>query len=113
MEIPTPAGPPIKANEYYRAHPEHVLGTLNYGSGTTFGRAGMIVDRPADLMTRLDRLPELLPEGIYRSQPDSRVNYVTNNPAGGYLAPLHEIVTYANRDYKRPFLSRCRVLLGS
>ena len=47
-KIKTPAGPEIRVNQYYADNPTHVLGTLDYGSGTTQGRAGMIVNRPAD-----------------------------------------------------------------
>lgn len=72
-DMETESGQPIRVNEYYqKAHPENVLGTLDWGHGTTSGRPGMIVHRPADLMQRLAALPLRLPEGVY--QPKLRGN---------------------------------------
>ena len=80
--VNTPAGREIEVNQYYADHPDHVLGTLNYGSGTTFGQAGMIVDRPDDLMQRLQATPATLPTDAY--QPKVRgaePRFVVNNSA--------------------------------
>lgn len=73
-------GGEIRRNEYYADHPDHVLGTFAYGHGTTYGRAGMTVERPDDLMARLTALHEKVPEGIYH--PKKRVKeerFITNN----------------------------------
>jgi N12 class adenine-specific DNA methylase len=49
-------------NEYYLKNPSHILGKLGFGHGTTYGRAGMIVERQADYETTLARLFERLSE---------------------------------------------------
>ncbi len=64
-DMETPYGNPIRVNDYFQKHPENVLGTLNWGHGTTSGRPGMIVERPADLMDRLAALPAKLPPDGY------------------------------------------------
>lgn len=46
QEVSTPSGTPVKINEYYANNPQHILGTLDYGHGTTTFKAGMIVNRP-------------------------------------------------------------------
>ena len=120
VEIDTPHGAKIRVNEYYKKHPDHVLGTLNYGHGTTQGRPGMIVDRPADLMRRLTALPERVPEGVFDPRPGGQtINYVRNSTVdrensivegtkgglfvvrGEFMAPLHEIVNYRVKDAKK------------
>lgn len=55
----------IRVNQHYQDNPTAVLGTLDYGHGTTSGQAGMIVHRPDDLMRRLQQLPSLVPEDGY------------------------------------------------
>lgn len=76
----TPAGVDIRVNAYLKNKPSHVLGTLNFGSGSTYGRPSMIVDRPADYPARLARIPSMLPQGIYT--PFERGNeprFISNN----------------------------------
>lgn len=71
----------IRVNDYYQDNPENVLGTLGFGSGTTYGRAGMIVHRPDDLMARLTQLHEKVPEGIYKApeRKKKEPRFVINN----------------------------------
>ena len=79
-EIDTPAGEKIRVNKYYADNPGNVLGTLNYGHGTTRGRAGMIVDRPRGFEEKLTALPQQVPAGIYKPvQKKDSHRYVTNN----------------------------------
>lgn len=120
VEVSTPHGTPVRVNEYYKTNPDHVLGTLNWGHGTTQGRPGMIVDRPADLMQRLRGLAERVPEGIFDPRPGGKtLNYVRNSTAdrensvvegdkgglfvvrGEFMAPLHELVDYRVKDPKK------------
>jgi N12 class adenine-specific DNA methylase len=56
----------IRVNRYFQDHPENVLGTLDWGHGTTSGRPGMIVHRPDDLEQRLQALPATLPTDAYQ-----------------------------------------------
>jgi N12 class adenine-specific DNA methylase len=79
-ETKVPAGEKIEVNSYYLQHPDHVLGTLNFGHGSTYGRPAMIVERPADLMERLAQLPGKMPAETYQP-PASRkqVSYLSNN----------------------------------
>lgn len=120
IDMPTPVGPTIRVNEYYRDHPDHVLGTLNYGHGTTQGRAGMIVDRPSDLMRRITDLKSQVPADIYDPRTGAKpINYVANDSKerenavtegakgglfvvrGEFMAPLHEIADYRLKDAKK------------
>jgi N12 class adenine-specific DNA methylase len=63
-EIKTPSGEKIKVNEYYASNSGNVLGTLDYGHGTTSNRPGMIVHRPDNLRDLLSELPGKIQEGI-------------------------------------------------
>ena len=79
-EMGTPTGPEIRVNQYYKENPGHVLGTLDYGSGTTQGRAGMIVNRPRGFERKLTELPQQVPAGIYRDREKADTKrYITNN----------------------------------
>jgi N12 class adenine-specific DNA methylase/phospholipid N-methyltransferase len=62
QEVATPAGTPVEVNQFYAKNPKNILGTLNFGAGTTFGRAGMIVDRPGNLLQRLETVAALAPD---------------------------------------------------
>ncbi|WP_316159633.1 PLxRFG domain-containing protein [Bradyrhizobium sp. SZCCHNRI3042] len=80
VDMDTKAGEKVSVNEYYHAHPENVIGTIDYGHGTTTFRPGMIVHRPADMEQQLRRIVEMVPEGAYHS--DSRgkqIAYIANN----------------------------------
>lgn len=63
-EIKTPSGEKIKVNEYYTSNSGNVLGTLDYGHGTTSGIPGMIVHRPNNFRDLLIGLPGKIQEGI-------------------------------------------------
>lgn len=63
-EIKTPSGEKIKVNEYYTSNSGNVLGTLDYGHGTTSGIPGMIVHRPNNFRDLLSGLPGKIQEGI-------------------------------------------------
>lgn len=84
-KIKTPAGPVIRVNTYYEQNPENVLGTLNWGHGTTRGAPGMIVDRPANYEEQLTNLPNRFPEGIYTERTIAKPErYVTSNTEDRY-----------------------------
>lgn len=119
-EVSTPSGQPIKVNEYYAKNRGNVLGTLNFGSGSTYGRPSMIVDRPADLEQRMAKLAPSLPTGVFQptTTKAKTIQYVTNNTKdrqqsitekdgalfqvhGEYLAPLSEVVNYQVKDAKK------------
>ena len=81
VETQTPQGTPIYVNEYYAKNPQNVLGTLDFGHGSTYGRAAMIVHRPADLEQRLQNaITELVPEGVFAvwQQRAERMSYIAN-----------------------------------
>ena len=110
----------INTNEYWAAHPDNILGEMDFGHGTTRGRAGMIVDRPENLSELLANLVNKVPKGIYneRSQTQKVISYITNNTRdrqqsvtigedgklfvvqGEYLAPLEEVKPYAVKSAK-------------
>ena len=79
VKMKTPAGPEITVNEYWQAHPGNVLGRLNFGSGTTYGRPAMIVDRPDDLQERLKALPKGLKKTYQEIERGNEPRFVTNN----------------------------------
>ncbi len=112
----TPSGHEVFINEYYVQHPEHVIGTIDYGHGTTFNRPGMIVKRPDDVKLELDRIVKLVPEGVFsKASRADHIKYVTNHTSeregaltknkegffvvrGEYLAPAEQIKTYSVKD---------------
>lgn len=72
----------INLNEYYAANPDNVLGTLAFGSGSTYGRPSMIVRRPGDLMERLRALPSRVnPEAYKPIVRGKEPRFETNNTA--------------------------------
>ena len=106
----------FNANVYWRDNPTHILGEMKYGHGTTFGRAGMTVERPDNYETLLGSITDKLPAGIYtegqqrpdrkeffnreNGEPQNSVVYEdgsTANPKGFYivrgeqLQPLSEV----------------------
>jgi N12 class adenine-specific DNA methylase len=79
-EVDTPAGTPVTVNQTYADNPDKVLGTLNFGTGSTYGAPSMIVDRPADLLERLEALPATLPEGVYTAtQRGKEPRFISNH----------------------------------
>ena len=80
VETTTPSGQALRYNEYYQRHPEHVLGTIDYGHGTTFNKPGLIVKRPQDMATQLQRIVDLVPVDRYRPRGKAeRVHYQVNH----------------------------------
>lgn len=71
VEVATPSGKPVRVNEYYRDNPNNIIGTLDFGSGTTTFRAGMIVHRPDNMAERLRQAVELVPEGAMQPRQSS------------------------------------------
>lgn len=70
----------VEVNQHFIDNPDAVLGTLNFGSGTTQGRAGMIVDRADNFREQLEALPGRVPEGAYEPRKASREpRHVVNN----------------------------------
>lgn len=67
-------------NEYYQKHPENILGTIDFGHGTTFGRAGMIVKRGEDFKSVLETLQDRLPKDIFKKfdAGDQAIQHVGN-----------------------------------
>lgn len=52
-DFKTPSGETISVNRYYLDNPQNVIGTLDFGRGTTTFQAGMIVHRPENMAERL------------------------------------------------------------
>lgn len=75
QEVSTPSGTPVKINEYYANNPQHILGTLDYGHGTTTFKAGMIVNRPENMLERLKDAVKLVPENAI--QPKASQDHLT------------------------------------
>lgn len=74
-EYQTPSGQAVKVNRYYLDNPQNIIGTLDYGHGTTTFRAGMIVHRPDDMVARLKQAVELVPQGAM--QPSATTDHIT------------------------------------
>lgn len=111
----TPHGE-VFLNEYYVANPTNVVGTVDFGHGTTRGRPGLIVHRPDDMSAQLQRIVEAVPTAAYTA--DSRaqqVSYIANHTAdregaltrtkdglfvvrGEQLAPAAEVERFALKD---------------
>lgn len=111
----TPNGE-VFLNEYYVANPSNVVGTVDFGHGTTRGRPGLIVHRPDDMSAQLQRIVEAVPAAAYTA--DSRaqqVSYIANHTTdregaltrtkdglfvvrGEQLAPAAEVERFALKD---------------
>jgi N12 class adenine-specific DNA methylase len=116
VPMKTPSGETVSVNEYFAAHPDHVLGTIDFGSGTTRGRPGMIVHKPDDLAERLQHVAASVPEGIYAPATNAKtISFVANHTAdregaltktdkglfvvrGEQLAPAADVRPYAVKD---------------
>lgn len=108
----TPAGPEVFINEYYVANPGNVIGTTDFGHGTTRMQPGMIVHRPENMAERLRAAVELVPEGAYKkAERTKHITYITNHTAdregaltvqdgqlmvvrGEHLAPADDVIRY-------------------
>lgn len=65
-EVDTPSGKKVRVNQYFAENPEHIIGTLDFGSGTTTFQAGMIVHRPENMAERLQQAVDLVPAGAFK-----------------------------------------------
>ncbi|MBF0255550.1 MAG: hypothetical protein HQL47_03635, partial [Gammaproteobacteria bacterium] len=80
VEVDTPSGEKVRINKHYQMNPDRVIGTIDFGHGTTFRRPGLIVHRPDDMMAQLARIVQLVPEGAYQErQAAKHVRYITNH----------------------------------
>lgn len=118
VDYKTPAGQTISVNEYWLSHPQNVIGTLDYGHGTTSGRPGMIVHRPENMAERLRQAIDLVPESIYSADKSTKhISFITNHTAdregalttqdgklyivtGEHLAPANEVAQYIVKSAK-------------
>ena len=71
----TPSGETIKLSQYYIDNPENIIGTIDFGSGTTKFGAGMIVKRPNNMEQRLKDAINLVPENAI--QPANVTDHLT------------------------------------
>lgn len=76
-DVDTPSGEKVTLNQYYIDNPKNVLGTIDFGNGTTYGRAGMIVNRPKDMQKALDGAVASVPKDIMQDAKE-RISYITN-----------------------------------
>lgn len=113
VAVKTPAGPEVFINEFYAQNPGNVIGTTDYGHGTTRMQPGMIVHRPENMAERLREAVNLVPEGVFtKENRTEHISYVTNHTAdregslseqngqlyvvrGEHLAPAQEVRKYA------------------
>lgn len=113
VAVKTPAGPEVFINEFYAKNPGNVIGTTDYGHGTTRMQPGMIVHRPENMAERLREAVNLVPEGVFSKEDRTEhISYVTNHTAdregslseqngelyvvrGEHLAPAQEVRKYA------------------
>lgn len=118
VEMDTPAGEKVRVNAYYKKNPQNVVGTIDYGHGTTTFRPGMIVHRPDDMQAQLNRIVAMVPEGAYlpTTRADS-ISYIANHTSdregaltrtdaglfivrGEHLAPAQEVLKYQVKSQK-------------
>lgn len=78
----TPAGPEVFINEFYTHNPGNVIGTTDWGHGTTRMQPGMIVHRPDNMAERLRDAVKLVPEGVFAPKSQGEhITYITNHTA--------------------------------
>lgn len=105
-------GTSVNVNDYWTANPDNVLGTMKVGRGTTFGRDGMIVDRPENYASILSSLADRLPSEVMTERKlGKHISYISNNTAdrqnsivinngelyvvqGDHLAKLSDLAKY-------------------
>ncbi|MRX32796.1 PLxRFG domain-containing protein [Aminobacter sp. MDW-2] len=135
----TRSGTDVVVNEYFHANPHHVIGEIDYGSGTTSFRPGLVVHRPADMMAELRRVVEMVPERAYSGGEQAKqLAYVANHTSdrtnsltktkdglfvvqGEFLAPANDVMKYrlasadatAKREAQLSALVDMRKLYGS
>lgn len=77
-EVKTPSGNPVRINSYYAENPKNILGTLDWGHGTTTGRPGMVVNRPDNYRELLDALPGRVKKNVFGEKKGANVTYISN-----------------------------------
>lgn len=82
IEMDTPAGEKIEVNEYWQQHPENVFGTLNFGSGSTFGAPSMIVDPTGNIDEMMANAVEKIPAGIIDTKMKPGELFIKPNDTG-------------------------------
>ncbi|MED5545710.1 MAG: PLxRFG domain-containing protein [Pseudomonadota bacterium] len=113
----TPNGE-VSINEYYVHNPSHVIGKIDFGSGTTRGRPGMIVHRPDNMTEQLQRIIAAVPEASYTTDTRAeQISYVANHTddregsltqtdkglfvvRGEHLAPAEQVRKFAVKSAK-------------
>jgi N12 class adenine-specific DNA methylase len=107
-------------NEYFINNPANILGQLDFGTGSTYGRPSMIVHRPDDLAERLADLPKRVPaDGYQPIRRGSEPRFKTNNTKdrqqsittdengdlylvqGERLVKLEDVLDYRVKDAKK------------
>jgi N12 class adenine-specific DNA methylase len=107
-------------NRYYLLNRDNILGELGWGSGTTYGRAGVIVERGDDFPERLAAMADEMTTGTYTPANNAKhIRYITNNTAersravvigadgdiyqaqGERLVNLHDVVSWQVKDKKK------------
>jgi len=110
----------IRTNEYWRKYPDRVLGTLDWGHGTTTGRPGMVVSRLPNYGEQLENLKNRVPKDVYQSitrgkeqrfEPNNttdRQGAITVHKdgklylvSGERLLPLDDVAKYKTSDAKK------------
>ncbi len=118
VDYETPSGQSVPINQYWLDHPENILGTLDFGNGTTTGRPGMIVKQPSDLASLWDKAIKSVPTDIFNtvkapSQGKERANRTNKRQnsilreagdlyivKGEQLLPLHDYVKWYRKGSK-------------
>ncbi len=127
----TPSGQQVDVNEYWQNHPKNILGTLNFGHGTTSGRPGMIVDKPADLQGLLQKAIKSLPENIFNADARKSLDKIRANDTkmrqssvvmrggepyvvqGEHLVPINDIASYSRKGTKAATIAAKNRQMGS
>lgn len=129
----TPSGDTITVNQYFIDNPSHVLGTLDSGSGTTYGQKGMIVRRPDDIADQLAGIAARVPANAYKpvrrgkeprftanTTTDRRFSVVIGKDGGLYqvlgdqMVPLEDVarIRTANKAETEKRLAQVKALVG-
>lgn len=70
-------------NDYFKNHPENVLGLMEFGHGTTTGRPGLTVKRLDDFGERLKEIPNEVPKNIFEAdKAQDNIQYISNHKGG-------------------------------
>lgn len=70
-------------NDYYKEHPENILGVMEFGHGTTTGRPGLTVRRLDNFGEKLKELSKQVPRNIFSAnKTKDNVQYISNHQGG-------------------------------